>query len=79
MIGVGPLESLSISAGHLGAEDRTLDLLLDAGIPAAELVEILSGPWPEYLEAWNASGRLKGVLSDSQLAQIRARTDPAAR
>lgn len=79
MIGVGPLESLSISARHLGAEDRTLDLLLEAGIPAAAMVEILSGPWPEYLEEWNASERLKGVLSDSQLAQIRARTDPGAR
>jgi hypothetical protein len=78
MIGVGPLESLSMSARHNGVEDRTLDLLIEADIPAAALVEILSGPWPEYLEGWNASERLKGVLSDSQLAEIRARSGPGA-
>lgn len=76
MIGVGPLESLSIHARAQGLENHALDLLIAAGLPPAALVEILSGPWPHYLEDWNASERLKGVLSASQLAELRARTNP---
>lgn len=73
MIGVGPLESLSIHFEGRG-EDLTLDLLIAAEIPTDALMEILSGPWPQYLEKWNASERLKGILSEEQLAELRARS-----
>jgi hypothetical protein len=79
MIGVGPLETLSMHARQQGLEDRTLDLLIQAEIPADALVEVLAGPWHHYLEDWNAGERLKGVLSDSQLAEIKARSNPPAR
>jgi hypothetical protein len=76
MIGVGPLESLSIDARDQGMPDPTLDLLIAAEIPGEMLVEILSGPWPEYLTEWNAIERLAGILSESQLRQLKARSGP---
>lgn len=75
MIGVGPLETMSMDAEHSGVEDRTLELLLAAEIPAGMLVEILSGPWPHYLVRWRVADRLRGVLSDSQYAQVIARLE----
>lgn len=73
MIGVGELEDLSMAASHRGIEDPTIDLLIAADIPPDALLEILSGPWPDYLERWRAAERLRGILSDAQCAELEAR------
>jgi hypothetical protein len=73
LIGVGPLESLSIDAKTRGLPDPTIDLLIAAKLPADTLVHILMGPWPHLLEEWSIAERLQGILSDEQLAFLVAR------
>ncbi len=73
LIGVGPLESLSIDAATRGLPDPTIDLLIAADLPTDALLKILMGTRPHYLEKWNIAERLKGVLSEEQLAVLVSR------
>lgn len=73
LIGVGPLESLSMDAATRGLPDPTIDLLIAADLPTDALVSILMGPRPHYLAEWNIAERLKGILSAEQLAALVSR------
>lgn len=73
LIGVGPLESLSIQAEHAGQPDPTIDLLLAAGLSSETMARILMGPWPHYLEKWDIAERLKDILSEQQMTWLLTR------
>lgn len=73
LIGVGPLESLSIQAEHAGRPDPTIDLLLAAGLSSETMARILMGPWPHYLEKWDIAERLKDILSEQQITWLLTR------
>lgn len=66
-LGVTILEDLSSNAEFRDESDPAIDVLLKAGLSRNDVFEILSGPWPEYLERWDVRHRLDRLFTSAQL------------
>lgn len=69
-VGVAILEDLTDQADFAGRPDRAIDALLAAELNAAEMFEVLSGPYPNYLARWRVQDRLADVFTSNHLAAL---------
>jgi hypothetical protein len=65
-IGVTILEDLSELAGRDERDDPSIDVLAAADLTPADTLEILSGPYPHYLDRWRVRERFATTFSASQ-------------
>jgi len=66
-IGVAVLEDLSMDAEYEKRPDIAIDLLIEARLEPAVAFEILSGPYPHYLEKWEVRERFAHIFTPLQI------------
>jgi hypothetical protein len=66
-IGVVTLEDVAELATQRGIPDLTMDMLVAAELDASVTFEILSGPYPEYLDRWDIRDRFSTTFSPAQI------------
>jgi len=65
-IGVTIMEDLAELAEGRGSDDKAMDVLIAADLAPAQTLEILSGPYPQYLAKWRVRDRFAGTFSSAQ-------------
>ena len=66
-IGVQILEDLAELAEAEARDDPAIDVLIAAQLTPADTFEILTGPYPHYLERWEVRERFASTFSAAQL------------
>jgi hypothetical protein len=65
-VGISILEDVSDLVHDEGRDDPSMDVLIAAGLPPAEMLEILSGPYRHYVDRWGIRERLATTFSPAQ-------------